>query len=108
VIVPNRLESPIKIGERSITREISTTFSCNTGVKPGAIKNTRCGIKKNARQDTEKIKAKNVEKMSLKYFSASFVTVSPFIFAERNGMITVTEASEAIEINIRSGTRKAA
>ena len=63
------------------------------------------------------ITIKKIVKISFINLRASAVTVSPFppvvdwragIFSIINGINTVTDAKEAIEIKIKSGTRKAA
>ncbi len=51
---------------------------------------------------------KKTVKTSFRNFRASAVTLPSVILTERKGIRTVIEASDAIEIKIRSGTRKAA
>ena len=106
--MPKRFDNPIRNGESSIMRASATVFNCIAGAKPGAIKKTKCGMRKKATIDTTIIKIKKILKTSPRNFCASAVTLPSDIFAERNGISTVIDASEAMQTKIRSGMRKAA
>lgn len=89
-------------------RESSTTFTCISGENPGTIKVEISGINKNTTTQTDMMTTKNTVKTSLMNFRADAVTVPSGIRSNTNGIITVTEASEAMQVKIRSGIRKAA
>jgi len=107
-MVPNKFERPRRIGERSIMRESSITLIFISGENPGAVKETMYGIKKKITMETKTIADKKTVNTSSINFFASSVTFSPDILFAIKGISTVIEASDAIDMNIRSGILKAA
>lgn len=105
---PNKFDKPRNIGESSIILESSMVLACKSGVKPGAIKKSKCGIIKNIMIETKIITKKNAVKVSFRNLRAEAVILPSLIRETIKGMSTVMDASEAIETNIMSGIRNAA
>ncbi len=91
-----------------------TSSESSTPENPGATQVTSFGIRIKAIAETTIIAIKNKVKISLKNFLAeaelpfsSPSSLTPSL-STKNGNITVTEASEATDIKIKSGTLNAA
>ena len=77
-----------------------------SALKPGKRSEASFGAMRNATMPTSSMKAKNAENTESRNSRAAALPSSRFL--ERKGINTESETIDALQMNIRSGTRNAA